>query len=159
VIVCLNITSFAGYAPGAVHFYGTLKRFEPFRELRLEKPLTKRHADEANKKDGVNPGSPSAWEEGQLCERFPSEQSVCDRAEEVCAYLFDEDDLVLIVGGDDFNPYPVLMHPDPDDHGKLNKLARIANVLEWYGRTDEHWRNDIMDLVCKTHERILKEWK
>lgn len=160
MIVCLEVTSFRGLCIGATHYYGSLKPRRAGGEhqrIRLEHPLSDYEAREANRVDGV----PDGYQEGEMSERFSSEDAVISRAEQVCAFLFDEDEVVVVMC-DDFNPHRVIMCPNLDDMRKLNQLAAAADTIGWYASprdSDAEWRNPIMDVIAATYEDTIKAYR
>ena len=78
----IRITSYAGYAPGAIHYYGEAWRYDgdTCERQELERTLTEPEAIKLNRHDRGADALPSGfrWKIGSKTGRFDSEESVID---------------------------------------------------------------------------------
>ncbi len=97
-LVHVEISTFAGSAINAEHYYGRMcvDEIGNYEDIEIEGPMTQKVATYLNKKDGVRWGNSYAYhKKGGMTNRFDTENEVRERAIQIWKEHFPEADLLL----------------------------------------------------------------
>jgi hypothetical protein len=144
MIVSLDISSFRGISPGAVHFYGKLKHGR--QEVELKRPMSAEEAAALNAKDRW-----TGWREGMETARWNSIADLYEEAFRVWKDHFPRGALLVVGDPSECDPRETIAGP-PEWKNKLNEIWRKYEELDgWEGDDEERVRElcDEWDGYCR----------
>lgn len=154
-MVILEITSFIGTSPGAIHYYGKLIDEHNDKRADVAKELTTAEARHLNEGDFSK-----AWKKGHLSERIETKDKVRTAAKMIWRKEFP-DSKVLVEGSWTTNDPKIIIDTTFPAGTKSFVLNALANAhYEYWYRLDElredYWK--VLDNLHEAWEKLFVEW-
>ena len=126
-IINLDIKSWQGVSPGALHFYGCLCGGKPYRKVEIKKAMTAREARELSKRDSFH------YRSGSTTERFADKDELIQLAVKTYKEHFPAAKVLLLGNPVSAEPQRVLDAP-PRIFKKGNKMFAEIDSMKWTGK-------------------------
>lgn len=145
-IAHLNISSWRGISPEAVHFYGTFY-YGDERDIKVEKILTQKEADTLNAYERMN--SPSYlhmdYQKGDTTERFDNWDEIINVVVKMLEKEYPQVDLLFEGSGTSVSCNRPLWGKDKKLVKRLDELFKEADELDFYTYDKNEKRMEELD--------------
>lgn len=146
-IAYLEITSFVGMCPDAVHYYGNLVYYknDNREEFELKRIISKKESKLLNEKDGFM----SRWRAGSCTGRFETKEEIIKLGKKIWKKESPES-VILVLGRSVVADPQEVIAGDKIIKQKINKLYKRAHKIDYYEDDEKE-----MDIISYEFGKIV----